>query len=364
MPYCRKCGTKLADDAKYCYKCGAPVVNSAQPAPPQTPPETPKKPNVPIRKNPLFIPVMVIIAITISALVIAVVASAPLNPVNFSEQNRIEQTGQNRLNLDFYANVGDIYVYTNLTEGMVLMDVSATGGTSLFSSDEPVTFMVQNITANGTQIVNANVSSLTSFPFSENLKVVCNIYVNPEADLTLNVKSDVGEVHMVADSNTKISSLQFSTVTGIVFLNLQKGVTVNGGLTLKTDTGSAWFSMNEADINGNFTFDISSSTGDVNLNVTQTQTFNGNLQINGRVGTGNVNLDKLLIDGEVAAKIQSNTGLGQIQLDVKHFNGNQSSIQSNNYPSTSNINMNFNTDIGNINLNATYQTSIEPTLRV
>jgi hypothetical protein len=274
-------------------------------------------------------------------------------------------SGQNKLNLNFDANIGDIFIYTNLTGGdMVLMDISATGGTSLFGPNQPVTFTVQNHEANGTQMVTADVSAPNEFPFSGNLKVVCNIYVNPAADLMLDVDTTVGNVFMDANPNAKISLLKLETTTGDSNLNLQKDAAVNGGLTLKTATGNVWLNMNETKINGNYTLELTTATGNVNMNLTQTERFNGNLQVNGHSGTGNINLDSLVIDGEVAARIQSNTGLGQIHVNVENFNGNQSPIQSNNYPSTSNINMNFNTGVGNINLNAAYKTTIQPTISV
>lgn len=365
MPYCRKCGTKLADDAQYCYKCGAQVVPAVQttPSPPSRSSTFEAQPSRPLRKNPFFIPVMLIIAVTLSALILAAVASAPLNQVNFSQQNEIVKSGQTRLNLNFYADIGDVYVYTNLTgQNMVVMDVSAVGGTSIFGPGNPVTFKVADSTANGTQFVSANVSSSMVFPLAGNLRVVCKIYINPEADLTLNVKSVVGTVQMDAGSQAKISMLKLEAVTGEAKLNLQ-GAAVEGNLRLKTATGNVWFSINQASINGNCTVDLNAGTGNVNVDVTQTRRFNGDLQVNGRSGTGNIYLDRLLIDGEVAARIQSSTGLGQINVDVKNFNGNQSPLQSDNYPSICNINMDFNTGVGNVNLKAVYQTGILPTVR-
>jgi hypothetical protein len=363
MPYCRRCGAKLAEDALFCYKCGTPVSAPVEQATPTS--EAPRTiKSVPLRKNPLFIPVMVIIAITISALVIAAVASAPLNPVNFNQQNQIEQSGVNKLNLDFQADVGQVNVYTNLNgSNAVFMDVSATGATSIFGSNQPVTFTVQNSTVNGSQIVTAKVSSAINFPFTENLHVICNIYVNPKVDLTLNIRSSVGDVILTADSAVKISSLRLETSTGNTELNLNKGVTVNGGLTLQTATGTTRFSMNQINVNGNVTLNLGSSTGNVEMDINQTQKFNGNLQVNAHTGTGNINLNRMLIDGEVAARITSTTGLGNIDLDVQNFNGNKSPIQSNNYPAACNINMNFNSGVGNINIAAVYQTTMTPSLR-
>jgi hypothetical protein len=363
MPYCRRCGAKLAEDARFCYNCGTPVAAPVQQASPT--PEAPRAvKSEPLRKNPLFIPVMVIIAITISALIIAAVISAPISPVNFNQQNQIGQSGLNKLNLDFQTDIGQVNVYTNLTgSNMLVMDVSATGSTNIFGSNQPVTFTVQNSTANGSQLVTAKISSFMNFPFEGNLHVVCNIYVNPQADLTLNIRSDVGDVNMEAGSAAKISSLRLETSTGNTELNLKKGITVNGGLTLSTATGTTRFSMNQINVNGNASINLGSSTGNVEMDINQTQKFNGNLQVNAHTGTGNVNLNRMLIDGEVSARIESHTGLGNINLDVQNFNGNKSPIQSNNYPAACSINMNLNTGVGNINIAATYQTTMTPSLR-
>jgi len=361
MPYCQKCGAKLADDVQYCYNCGALV--AAPTTQLQRTCENSSRP--PIHKNPRFIPVIVITIIALSALVIAVVALAPLNTVNFNEQNQIGPVGLNKLNLDFHADVGDIYIYTNLTgDDMIQMDVSATGSTNIFSSDQPVKFNVQNSTANDTQMVTATVSSQNIFPLSENLHVICNIYINPKADLTLNVHSDVGKVYMEAGSDTKISSLTLEVTTGNTNLNLQKGTIVKGDLRVSTVTGIVWFSMDQVDINKNVTLNLNSGVGSVEMIINQTQTFNGNLQVNAHTSTGNVNLNQMLIDNEVAARIQSSTGLGEIHVSMQNFNGLPSQIQSNNFPSKCNINMNLDTGVGNINLKATYQTLIEPALRV
>ncbi len=307
---------------------------------------------------------MVIIAITISALVITAVAAAPLSPVNFNQQSQVGKAGLNKLNLDFYADVGDINVYTNLTgDNMVLMDVSATGGTNIFGSNQPVTFTVQNSTDGSSQNVTAQVISSTKSMFNTNLHVVCNIYVNPEADLTLIVHSDLGDVYITASSNAKIMSLKLETNVGNTHLDLQKDVLVRGDITLSTQTGDIELNMNQADINENRTIDLSSGTGNINMNINQPKKLNGNLQVNADTGTGNINVDRLTIDGDVAAKIVSNAGLGRITTDVVNFNGNQSPIESNNYPAASVINMDFSTGVGNINLHARYATTAIPVVR-
>lgn len=363
MPYCRRCGSKIDDDAKFCYRCGTPVImplTATAPTQPIPPPF--ESESASLRKNPFFIPVMIIIVVAISALVITLAFSAPLARVDFNNSSQIYQPNVNRLNLDFHADVAEINVFTNLTSQTVVMDVSATGATNILRSNQPVRFTVENSTVNDEEVVTARLTTATA-PFSGNLRVVCNIYVNPELDLTLNVRSDVGEVKMYADSTVKIASLKLEATTGNTELDVQKDTVINGDLTLKTVTGNIQFKMNQAHINGNVTFDLGSGTGTVNMNITQTQRLNGNIQINAHTGTGDVNLNRLLIDGEVAARIESNKGIGRITTDLQSFSGNQSPIESNNYPSASNFNFKLNTSIGNIRIVATYSTTAVPTLR-
>jgi len=87
------------------------------------------------------------------------------------------------------------------------------------------------------------------------------------------------------------------------------------------------------------------------------------LQVNADTVTGSINIG-LRIDGGVSAKITSHTGvLGSIHADVNNFSGNKSPIQSNNYPAATNIDINNNVSgIGDVNIQATYQTVVIPAL--
>ncbi|MCL4429964.1 MAG: hypothetical protein M1167_04345, partial [Chloroflexi bacterium] len=77
---------------------------------------------------------------------------------------------------------------------------------------------------------------------------------------------------------------------------------------------------------------------------------------------GSVNVG-LQIDGAVGAKIISQTNLGSIHSNLQHFSGSQSPIQSDNYPAASNIEINNRTNLGSININAAYQSSVTPAIR-
>ena len=98
------------------------------------------------------------------------------------------------------------------------------------------------------------------------------------------------------------------------------------------------------------------------MDITQTKTLQGNLQVNAATELGSVNVG-LQIDGDVGAKIVSQTNLGSIHANVQHFSGNQSPIQSDNYPAASNIKINSRTNLGSININAAYQSFVKPSIR-
>jgi hypothetical protein len=133
-------------------------------------------------------------------------------------------------------------------------------------------------------------------------------------------------------------------------------------MTVRTQAGTVDFQTNQIIIKGNNTVDLHSNAGSVNMDITQTKSHQGNLQINAVTELGSVNVG-LVIDGDVGAKIVSQANLGSINLDVQHFSGNQSPIQSDNYPAVSNIEINSRTNLGSININADYQSIITPSVR-
>ena len=133
-------------------------------------------------------------------------------------------------------------------------------------------------------------------------------------------------------------------------------------MTVRTQAGTVDFQTNQLIIKGNNTVDLHSNAGSVSMDITQTKSLQGNLQINAVTELGSVNVG-LVIDGDVGAKIVSQSNLGSIQLAVQHFSGNQSPIQSDNYPAVSNIEINSQTNLGSININADYQSIVTPSVR-
>ena len=260
--------------------------------------------------------------------------------------------------LEFQVEVATVNVFfENLPGNMAIVNVTADGNVGVL--DDPnravnVTFNHQ--TANNSVIVMASVSRATRWPILYNLNVNCDVYIDPSANLTLYVHSSVGNVVMDADTAVALQSLDLETTTGSIDVTLSKDVTVAEHISLRTTTGSVQFKMEEAEVAANVSVNLQSTTGSVNVDLTATQRLAGNVALNARTTTGSVNL-RMVIDGDIGARIESDTNLGRIAVDVQRFSGDQSPIQSNNYPAGSNFLVNLKTTTGGININAAYGAS-------
>jgi hypothetical protein len=146
------------------------------------------------------------------------------------------------------------------------------------------------------------------------------------------------------------------TETGSVDVSLSKGVVVADLISLHTTTGNVQFEMDEANVSRNVSVELQSTTGSVNMNLIENQKLSGNVTLNARTTTGSVNLS-MAIDGDVGASIESSTVIGGINEDVEKFSGNETLLQSDNYPAGSNFLVNLRTTTGGININAVYEAS-------
>jgi len=353
LPYCRRCGTKLEENARFCYKCGTPAGNfiSAPAAPVRS-----------LRHDPLFWIVTSVIVIVLVAVVVSVVVFAPIYEVTFNKTNQDSSSGVNTLNLNFQSDNAQVNIITqNVTDKNILINVSAEGSRSIFGSENSIQVTFTNESSNGVLTVN---SKVIQTGLMTNAHVVCDIYVNPLLKLNLNVTSTTGEVSLTANAPATVQSLNLEATTGTVQANLERNVTVSGDISLKAQIGAVYYRMNKAKVQGNCTINLQSATGSVDMEITEEKTLQGNLQVNAATTTGAIDVG-LQIDGDVGAKIVSQTGqFGSIHVDKENFSGNQSPIQSNNFPAQSNIQINNSvSSFGDININASYVSSVTPSGR-
>ncbi len=361
MPFCRRCGAQLEENARFCPKCGTPVVTYLPPPPVSTASPRPPKP---WRKDPYVLAAIGLVVIIVLALLIVALLFAPFSTWDMGRTLEDNTPNVNTVNLNFQTNIGRININTlKIAENNIGIYIQANGSRGVFgnSGEIPLRISFENQTVGNVLTVDSIVTVENRFSSRANVDI--QIFLDPALNLNLNVTSVRGQVSFTADKPTTIQALNLKGITGEVQANLQENVTLAGDISLKTTTGEVNFRMSQTNIQTNSTLDLQSTTGSVTMDIAQTKTLPGNLQVNADTVTGSINVG-LRIDGGVSAKITSQTGaLGSIRVDVNNFSGNKSPLQSNNYPAATNININNNVrGIGDVNIQATYQTMVTPTI--
>jgi hypothetical protein len=350
MVYCRKCGAKLDETARFCHVCGTPVatVNAAA------------RLAAPKRRSPFYIlPVIILIAVLLTAAIVTAIIFLPVTPVNLNQTRQLDsEVGVDNLILGFQADVAQVNVFfENLPGKMVLLNVTASGWTGLLGDPAKsiaVTFYSER--TNDTVTASSRVSHANVWSPQFSLSVICDVYIDPSARLNLTIHSDVGEITLNANRHVTFEELNLETTTGNIEANLQQGTTVAGNISIRTTTGTVQFRMDEADVSEDTSVNLQSTTGLVNADLAATHNLSGNVTVNARTNTGMVNLF-MVVDSDVGARIDSNTDVGRITVDVQNFSGNQTPLQSNNYPAKSNFLVTLRTSTGGININAAYGSS-------
>jgi hypothetical protein len=351
MTYCRKCGAKLDEDAKFCRVCGTPVV--PVPVTTTTRPVAPKR-----RRHNYLLPVIILIAVLFTAIIISALLFVPFYPVTFNQTDQVPKASVDNVRVDLEVDVANVNIsFKNLPNSMIMLNVTADGNVGILDNPENavnVTFNHQ--TANNSEVVIASVSRVSRWPISFGLNVNCDLYVDPSVNLSLNVRSSVGKIMMNADTKTTLQNIDLETTTGSVDVSLSKNVVVANSISLTSTTGTVQFDMNNADVSGDVSVNLRSTTGLVNVNLAATQNLSGNVTVNARTTTGSVNLS-MEIDNNVGGRIESHTDVGRITVDVQKFSGNQTPLQSNNYPADNNFLAYVRTTTGGINICAAYGSS-------
>jgi hypothetical protein len=355
MPYCRRCGTQLADDAHFCQKCGTPVI--ATPYMYQTTPARSK----PLRNDSLIIGAIVLIAILVVGAVVAALFIASYATVNINQSYKDETIGINKLNLNIQTEALKIIILTqNITQNnnfLVTLDGTASKSSNN-GSGNPLQVEFANNTVGDELTITMKITQSKAY---SRYNIDCKLYLNADIIRNLNVTSQAGQVSLTVDKPVIFESLNLQSQAGAVQANLANS-TIAGNITLRTQAGSIDLRMNEATVEGNKTVALQTNAGSIDMDITETRTLGGNLLVNAGTDLGSVNVG-LIIDGDVGARLTSQTNLGSIHTNLQHFSGNQSAIQSDDYPTASNIEVNSKTNLGSININAVYQSSNGPNLR-
>ncbi|MCL4429965.1 MAG: zinc ribbon domain-containing protein, partial [Chloroflexi bacterium] len=264
MPYCRRCGTKLDEDAHFCHKCGTPVATYTSPAP--------SAPMKPIRNDPIIIAAIALVALLVVGVVVAALLAAPFSNVNIGQTIQDKTVNVDKLNLNFESTAAKVNVFAqNIDNNNFVVSISGSASKGVFGGDagNPVQVTIYNDTVNGVQAVTVKLEESTAF---SRYNIVCNVYVNPALTLNLNVTSQAGQVSLTADKPATFQSLNLQASVGTVEANLQN-VTVAGNVTLRTQAGTVDLRMSQVNIEGNNTVNLHSNAGSVTMDITETKTL-------------------------------------------------------------------------------------------
>ena len=275
----------------------------------------------------------------------AVLLAAPASTWDVNRSLEDETPNVETLNLNFEANVGQIHITPLRVENNnIAIYVNANGSRGILGGSEiPLSVSFDNQTVGDTLTVNSKVTLDNQAAMRVNVRV--EIFVNPDLNLNLNVTTDAGSINLAADRAATFQSLYLQTNAGSVEASMHNAV-IAGNLSLSTNAGSVYFGMSQSTVEGNNTVQLDSNAGSATVDVTQTETMKGNLQVNAETNLGSVNVG-VEIDGDVAAKITADTNLGSINVNNKNnFSGDQSPLESDNYPAASNIDINCTTNLG------------------
>lgn len=362
MPYCRRCGTQLEDDAKFCHRCGTPVIPYAasQLAQPVYYPTQPKhEPLKPSHNDPIVVVTVALVVVLVVAVVAVAFLAAPFGSWNTNQSLEDKTVGVKTLNLNFHTNIGKVIMFTQkIGDNNVGIYLQANGTRGLISGDTwPVSLEFSNNTVG--DVLNVDSTIRVAAPFTTGARVQCMIYVDPALELNLNISSATGEVSFSGVNAATIQSLHLQTTTGTVQANLEPGTTISGNISISAVTGEVNYRMSQTKIVSNSTITLHSITGSVNLDITQTKTIDGNLDVAADTSTGSINVG-LTIDGGVSAQVTSQvSGIGDVSVDKNNFVGSNEDIHSVNYPAQSNIHIDSHVHgVGSVNIQATYLTTL------
>ena len=343
MPYCWKCGTELDEDAKFCHVCGAPV-------------EVTKVaiPDVRKRRTPFLMPVIILIAVLVGALVVAALIFLPLQFVNFTQSEQApSEADVKMLILDFSVDAAQInIVFENLTDKLVILNVSATGYVGIFAPANPVDIVFDTKVTDNVLKVTSQVTTVAGWPWPYNLDVVCDLYIDPSVTLGINAKTAIGRIAMNTTSPVTLGILSLETTTGAVKLSLANHTTISY-VSVATTTGSIEFSCDNVEVSYNASVNLKTTTGSVMVKLEQNHRFGKEVLLNVEATTGGIDF-VMLIRGAVGAKIEYSTAIGGTEAVATGFKGTESPLESNNFPAESNFLVNLRTVTGGIHVNANY----------
>lgn len=322
MPYCRKCGAKLDDTARFCHVCGTPVTPSSSYAQQAMPAQTHRQ----VRRTgfPLAVIVVIIVAVLIFAAL--AVSFLPFQPVNFSQENEASAASVNTLKLNVNADLANVRISFRDLPGnqRAATNISATGWKGIFGADKPLALAFDESTNDSTLTYSIRINVAQGWLTPNSLNVMCDVYIDPSVNLDISAFTRTGAIVINANMSANFQNLALEARTGNVVVNASNYAVFSGPLWLQTTTGSVILGWDEADVSGRVPVNVRATTGSVDLDITRSRRLAGNVSLDVQAITGSIRL-KLNIQDDVSASILAfNEAGGEVNIQQQGFSGDQS----------------------------------------
>jgi hypothetical protein len=338
----------MEDSAKFCPSCGTPVSG-----------RVPERRTVEHRGPGGFF-AFFLIAVILGAVLLGVLAFLPIRPVSFHEVHEVPfQSGVQAVVVDLTVDVGNVNVaFEDLASDMVTLDLSMSGYGSIISPQLP-TVSFQHVTNSNILLVTSRVETSIFYRWlSMNfLQTDCNLIIDSSLNATINVKTSIGKITFeTTQRGVVLNSLSLETATGAIEASFVEDTTVTRDISIRTVVGAISLSWQNVIAKRDVAVNLVSVTGATSVSVIQDERLQNKVDLEVEVTTGAINLG-LTISGDVAGRITSSTTTGSV--DVQRSDdfspttlSSASQIQSNNYPSTSQFDINLQTTTGRIGIDA------------
>jgi hypothetical protein len=345
LPYCKNCGAKLEETAKFCPSCGTSVAGRLA------------EERVIERGRPVNFFGFFLIAVILAAVLYGFVSFLPIRPVDVHENRNVPfQIGVQAVVVDLTVDVGNVNVtFSDLADDAVSFSLSVSGYGSLLSN-QPYTLTFEQATNGNVLTVTSEVetSVLHGWLNLNFLETECDLVIDPSLNASITVRTGTGGISFETRSGVVLNSVRLETATGAIGAIFAENTIVTRDITIKTVTGAQSLSWRNVIAERDVAVDIGSVTGAISVDIEQDERLRNSIELDVEVTTGAISL-ALDISGDAAAKIASSTTTGSVDVQRSNgFTGSSTQLQSNNYPSDSQFDITLQTTTGGINIDARF----------
>jgi len=300
--------------------------------------------------------IVLIALIAVAAVLALFLVFLPIRTVNISECREVPFTaGVNTLNLSLDADVANVnIVFENLADRLVMLNTSMTGGVGIFYEPAMLQVTLDHSVSGNVLTVTSTVNTPFGWVRPMFLNVTCDLRIDVSLASSLDVKTGVGKIVLLSEPDVTIDFLNLESTTGGIDAQLPENSIVNGDVSLRAVTGGVDLAWRNVVVANDIIVTARTTTGGIKVDISQDSRLQGNVTVTTEATTGGIDFSVDIDDG-VGAKIQSSVTTGSVRVTRQvRFSGVESSLQSDNYPATSNFNVTLKTVTGGITLDTKY----------